>query len=267
MAINTIGSNTLTQTANNIQQTSERIASGSHINSAADDAAGLVISNRLSTEIQEQSQAGRNANDGISYLQVAGGAFENITQGLDRIRELALQASNGVLSESDRGALNTEAQELKAEIQSSVKNTSFNGQTILNTNQSVSIVLGSDEGAEIDISLANFEQSLEELDFENIDLSSVASAQQALSIVDDVQTEVDNSNSQIGAQTNRLESSIDGLFSRELEAVSSRSRIQDADLAKEISELSANQIQSEVAIALRVQANEQAKGVLRLLGE
>jgi flagellin len=266
MAINIIGAGgALGQTISNVQRSSERIASGSQINSAADNAAGLVISNRLSSQINESSQAQRNANDGISFLQVAGGSLSSITDGLARIRELSLQASNGTLNNSDRAALNSEAQSLKDEIARIVDVTSFNGQTILNNGSSVGIQLGGSSEDNLEVGVQNFSDILQNANFQDIDISNIESAQAALGVVDEVQGRVNSSTGDIGAQLNRLDSSISSLLSTQINASESRSRINDADIAKEITDLTSNNIKKEVAIALQAQANIDSKNVLRLL--
>ena len=267
MAINSIGpSNAFQQTTSNIQRASERISSGSQINSAADNAAGLAISNRLSSQITESHQARSNASDGISYLQVADGGLSSITQGLQRIQELSLQAANGTLNTSDRKALNNEAQQLKDEITRTIETTSFNGQSILNNDREVGVQLGDSDSDNISVDVQNFADILDNTNFEDLDISSVDGAQAALGVVEELQTQVTNSSAEIGAQLNRLDSSINSLFDNEINVTASRSRIEDADIAKEITELTANTIKQNVEIALQSQANAQGKNVLRLLG-
>jgi flagellin len=266
MAINSIGSGSaLGQTISNVQRSSERIASGSQINSAADDAAGLAISNRLSSQINELSQAQRNASDGISFLQVAGGALSSITDGLARIRELSLQASNGTLNNSDRSALNSEAISLKDEITGIVETTRFNGQTILNNDSSVGIQLGGSNEDNIQVGVQSFADILQSTNFQGLDISNIEGAEATLGIVDEIQGQVNSSMGDIGAQLNRLDSSISSLFSSQINTTEARSRINDADIAKEITDLTTNNIKKEVAIALQAQANIDAKNVLKLL--
>jgi flagellin len=265
MAINSIGGGTLQQTTSNIQRSSERIASGSQINSAADNAAGLVISNRFTSQINESAQAQRNANDGVSFLQVADGALSSITDGLARIRELSLQASNGTLNNSDRGALNSEAQSLKDEITRIVETTGFNGQTILNNDSSVGIQLGGSSEDNLQVGVQSFSDILQSAHFQDLDISNSESARAALGVVDEVQGQVNSSTGDIGAQLNRLDSSISSLFNSQINASESRSRINDTDIAKEITDLTTNNIKREVAIALQAQANIDSKNVLQLL--
>lgn len=261
-----VSSSNFVQSSAGIQQSSERIASGRRINNAEDDAAGLAIANRLSSQINEFSQSVRNGNDGISYLQTADGALSSITENLQRIRELALQASNGTLNSNDRKALNAEAQQLKDEITRTVETTEFNGQPLLNNSDEVGIQLGAESEDRISLGIDNFAQVLEDAGLEDLDLTSASGAADALSIVDDIQTNVDSTLSTIGAQSNRIDSSINSLLNREENAAASRSRIEDADIAKEASELTANTIRRDISIALQAQANSRSGNVLRLLG-
>jgi flagellin len=267
MPIDSIGGlSSINLASSNIQQASERIASGSKINSAADDAAGFSISNRLTSQIEEFSQSARNANDGISYLQVAEGGLSSITQNVDRIRELTLQASNGTLNSSDRQALNAEAQQLRDEIIRTVENTTFNGQNVLTSGDTVKIQTGGGKEDSVNLDVDNFAAVLDNLNFSDLDISSSEGQQSALSALDSLQGSIDQAGAEIGASSNRLDSAINTLFSQEISASESRSRISDADFAKEISELTANDIREQAGIAVQAQANENGKGVLRLLG-
>lgn len=264
---NNVSSSNFVQSNSGVQQSSERIASGKRINNAEDDAAGLAIANRLSSQINEFSQSVRNGNDGKSFLQTADGALSSITESLQRIRELALQASNGTLNSNDRKALDAEAQQLKDEITRTVETTEFNGQSVLNNGDEIGVQLGSSEDDRISVGVDNFAQILEDAGLEDLDLTSASSAADALSTVDDIQSSVDSSLANIGAQSNRIDSSINSLLNREENAAASRSRIEDADIAKEATELAANTIRRDISIALQAQANSNSGNVLRLLGD
>lgn len=260
---NTQSSNYISRANEALAQNSERIASGSRINSAADDAAGFAISESLTRQIDAYGQSIRNANDGISYLQTADAGLSSINEGLERIRELSLQASNGILNDSDREALNGEAQQIRDEIQRSVESTNFNGRSVLSGNESLSLQVGSQEDDQLEIELDDVSRFLE--DFENIDLSTAAGAQSAVSVVDELQDNVTQVRSEIGAGLNRLDSSINNLSQSELSAQESRSRISDADIAREVSELTLNQIKRDASIAIQVQANQRGSSLLDLL--
>lgn len=266
MTIDSVSSSSFVQSNFAIQQSSERVASGQRINSAADDAAGQAIATRFSADINEFSQAARNANDGVSFLQATESGLNTVTQGLERIRELSLQASNGTLNDSDRSALNQEALQLRDEITRTIETTSFNGQTLLNNSERTSVQVGEGADNSLEIGSGNLAQFLEDVDFQNLDISTRDGAQSAIGTLDQVQAEVDSSASEIGGQLNRLDSTISNLFNSEITASASRSRIEDADIARETSELAAAEVRQDASIALQAQANQRGQDVLRLLG-
>lgn len=254
------------QRANSIvERASDRIASGKRINTAGDDAAGLVISNRFTSQINGFSQAARNANDGISFLQTADSGLSSITNGIQRIRELALQASNGTLSDADRGFLDAEAQQIKDELTRTIQNTEFNGRSLYTSDDDTSLQVGADSGDSLDVSIGNIEQLFEDAGIADIDLSTASGASSALGALDEAQDGINSSFADIGAGLNRLDSTIANLGASEVNAAESRSRIQDSDFAKEISELVAGQARRETSIAIQSQANAQKGFVLRFL--
>ena len=266
--IDGIGTNRPLNQANiNIDRAQERIASGQQINRAADDAAGFAIANRQTSQINEFSQAARNANDGISLIQTADGGLSSITENLQRIRELSLQAANGTLTDSDRQFLNREAQQLKDEISQTIEQTSFNDRPVFESNQSTTIQLGAEQQNSVELNVSNLSDVLEGLNFDDLDISSASGAASALSTVDTLQNDVDDVSANLGAQANRLESSINALFDNQVNAQASRSRIADADIARESTALTINEVQRETAISLTAQANSRAQDVLRLLGQ
>ncbi len=254
------------QRANSVvEQASDRIASGKRINGAGDDAAGLVISNRITSQINGFSQSARNANDGISFLQTADSGLSSITDGIQRIRELALQASNGTLSDSDRGFLDAEAQQIKDELTRTVETTEFNGSPLYTNGDNTTLQVGPNNGDDLDVSVGNIEQLFEDAGIADIDLSTAAGASSSLSALDEVQEGLNSSFADIGAGLNRLDSTISTLGASEVNAAESRSRIEDADFAKEISELVAGQTRRETSIAIQSQANAQKGFVLKFL--
>ncbi len=252
----------------NITQSSERLVSGLRINSAADDAAGTAIVNRLQSQESEYSQATRNAGDGISLAQTAAADLTAVTKNLQRIRELAIQASSGLLQDADRSALNTEAQQLRLEVARITGSSDFNGVPLLNNSNPVNLVLGSGLANQITLETPNLEQVLKDEQFGTIDFSSAKNAQGALSIVDRVQARVNEFGSQLGATVNTLESSINQLGNAGVAAAESRSRISDTDFAKETSALAKEKVRQDVAVALQAQANNQRGDLtLRLLSQ
>lgn len=253
------------QSSAGISQASERIASGSRINTAADDAAGSAISNRFSAQIRSLTQATQNANDGISYLQSSSASYSSVTEGIERVRELALQAANGTLQDSDRQAINAEAQQVLEEITQTVGNSQFNGKSLFGNTDPIDLQVGAEASDTLSVQLDDFSQTLSESGFDDIDLSTAGGASNALAALDQVQQGVDSASATIGAGINRLESTISSLSNSTISAEASRSRTQDADLAKEISNLVQEKIKQEAGIALQAQANQNAGSVLNLL--
>lgn len=269
MAISGIGSGISTQinrATAGVARASERVASGSRINGAGDDAAGLANANRLTSQISGFAQGVRNANDGISFLQTADAGLASITDGIQRIRELALQAANGTLSDNDRSALNSEAQQIIEEIDRTVDTSQFNNRSLFKSDDAIALQVGPGEGDTLDVSVGDVEQALVDTSFADIDLSSAEGATAALGSLDTLQDSVNASFADIGAGLNRLNSTIANLTSSEISAQASRSRIEDADMAKEISQLATDKIKQEVAIAMQGQANAQQGMVLKFLG-
>lgn len=256
----------LTAANQGLHTSTERIASGSRINTAADDAAGLAISNRFSAQINGMNQSIRNANDGVSMLQTAGAGLQNVTDGIQRLRELALQASNGTLTDNDRNAMNKEAQHLKSAIQDGIANTSFNNKPLLTNGGTTDLQVGPEADDAVSVELGDFSQLLEDSGFNDIDFSTREGATNALSALDELQEGVNQTNAELGAQMNRLDSTVSSLTNSSLNAEASRSRIKDADMAKEVSDMVNSQVKRDASIAMQVFNNQQKGNVLRLLG-
>ncbi|VUD40566.1 Flagellin [Thalassocella blandensis] len=271
MEINSSTSNFIPNSLGNINrandglaQSAERIASGSRINRASDDVAGFALSERLTRQVDGFSQSIRNANDGVSYLQTADAGLSGISDGIQRIRELALQASNSTLTENDRSVLNEEAQQIKNDIQRTVETSQFNGRQLLTNNDNgLRLQLGPESDDQLQLQLDDVSETLSE--FNDLDLSSPQNAQSAINVLDDVQENVVQVRADIGAGLNRIDAAINNLSQSELSAQQSRSRIADADIAKEVSELTVNQIKRDVSIAIQVQANKRGNALLNLL--
>lgn len=250
--------------AQNTQQTAaERISSGKQVNSAGDDAAGLAIINRLVSQNDGFSQSIRNAVDGVSYAQVAGGTLSTVTDDAQRIRELSLQAANGILSDSDRSTLQSEVSQLQGGIANRLKDAQFNGVDLFTNDEKISFQVGAKEGDTIEFSGRDFGSDIEAL--LTIDVSTQAGASSALEGVDNFLQAVDSRQGELGAITNRFESTVNNLQAGRISGEQSRSRLQDADIAKEVSNNVRGGIQQQAAIALQAQANADSGLVLRLL--
>jgi flagellin len=255
---------------NQLQTAMERLSSGKRINSAKDDAAGLAIASGMTSEIRGMNQAMRNANDGISYAQTAEGALGEVTNMLQRIRELAIQSASGTYSDADRTNLNAEVVELKAQITSILATTEFNGTRLFNANASggtyaaasggVSIQAGSNSGDTITI---NFSALSDLASTTAVDTSGNATT--ALGDVDTVLTNVNATRAKLGAAQSRLESTINQLSNNVTNLSDARSRIEDADFSMETTNLAKAQILSQASTAMLAQANQSQQGVLSLL--
>lgn len=261
-----ISQNALTRNARDVSKAMEQLSTGKRINSAADDAAGLAISNKMTSQIRGLNQAVRNANDGISMLQTAEGATHEITNMLQRMRELAVQAANDTYSPEDRVALNKEMIQLEEEITRIATNTKWNNMQILN-NDSVDKVLqvgiANDEDSTITVSFVDLTAS--GLNVVGLEVTDHTFSQTALDKLDNAIAEVDAFRADLGAKINRLNYAADNLANISINTSASRSRIEDADYAKASSELARTQIIQQAATAVLAQANTDQQSVLKLL--
>lgn len=253
------------QAQEGFDQAANKISSAKRINSAADDAAGLAIATRFSSKIAGFDQAARNSADGISLAQTASGDINSINDNLGRIRELSLQASNGALSDSDRQALNSEATLLRDEITRIAESSNFNGISLLSQQDGVDFQVGTETGQTVNVATADLLAKLEESGLAELDISTQAGAQAAVTSADEFQAETLSAATDFGASINRFDSVINQLEGSKINAEASRSRIEDTDLARQSSELVKNQIMLQTSIAVQGQANQQAELVLRLL--
>jgi len=259
----------LSTTSASMATTVQRLSSGLRINSARDDAAGLAISQRMTAQIRGMEQAIRNANDGISLAQTAEGALGEIANNLQRIRELAVQAANGTYEAEDKAALQKEVQQLKDEILRVVDSTKFNGRELLNTDATISIQVGASatEQDKIDISLKDIKTALSGITDAAFTVGNM-NAGDAATQLDDLDAalqEVNEARADLGAIQNRFASAIANLQVSSENLQASRSRIQDADYAKETAELTRTQILQQAGTAMLAQAKAIPQSVLSLL--
>ncbi|TXC68764.1 flagellin FliC [Sphingorhabdus soli] len=247
----------------------ERLSTGQRINSASDDAAGLAIATRMTSEVRGLNMAMRNANDGISLAQTAEGGMNEITNMLQRMRELSVQSANGTLSSGDRTNLQAEVTQLIGQIGDISGRTDFNGVKLLNgTNASVAIQTGSKAGESVTITLANVQASAltdGTTAVSAIDISTKAGADLALSSLDAALNTVTTAQANLGASQNRLQATVSSLTDRVTNISESRSRIQDADFSAESTQLAKFQILNQASTAMLAQANQSQQGVLSLL--
>ncbi len=245
-----------------LQTAMERLSTGKRINSAKDDAAGLAISSSMTSQIRGMSQAVRNANDGISLAQTAEGALGEVTNMLQRVRELSVQSASGTYSADDRANLQAEVTQLGAQIDDIVANTKFNGTAVFGTaNVTVAIQTGSGATDQTSLTIAGFDVTAASAS----DVSTVAGATTALTDVDAALKAVATTRASLGAGQSRLESTVNNLTNQVTNLSDARSRIEDADFSAETTNLAKAQILSQASTAMLAQANQSAQGVLSLL--
>lgn len=247
----------------------QRLSSGLRINSAKDDAAGLAISNRMTSQVRGLNQAVRNANDGISLAQTAEGALQETTSLLQRMRELAVQSSNGTNTTEDQASLDAEFQQLVTEIDRISTDTSFNNQTLLNGDFSGSanamvFQIGADATQTIAVEIAGAGAAA--LSIDTLDVLDFSGAQSAITQIDAAIATVDSSRGDLGAVQNRLESTIANLSNVSENVSAARSRILDADIAQETSNMTKFNILQQAGVSILAQANQAPQLALSLLG-
>jgi flagellin len=254
-----------------LDRTLERLSSGSRINHAGDDAAGLAISETFRAQIRGLTQAERNAQDGISLVQVAEGGLVEVANILIRMRELGVQAASDTVGPRERGFLNNEFQQLSEEIDRIANSIEFNGNPLLNgTGSSFEVQIGTKNNPLVDrIKLFDPYSSNVNLVSLGINLSSVAdktSAQNSLASIDQALNSVTSIRAGFGSMQNRLQSVINNLTVNKENMTAANSRIRDADLAEETSEMTKAQILNQAGVSVLSQANSSIKSVLGLLG-
>ncbi|WP_100655845.1 flagellin [Alteromonas flava] len=250
----------------------ERLSSGFRINRAADDAAGLQITDRLTSQIQGLNQAVRNANDAISLTQTAEGALGETTIALQRIRQLAIQSQNGINSSSDRSALQKEVSALKSEITRIATDTEFNGVKLLNAGFSAAFLVGAEGGQTISVNLSAGKIqgasgfSAAGLGITDTSVTSASNASAAIGAIDTAISAIGGIRADLGALQNRFQSTIRNLSNISENVAAARSRIKDTDFAAETAELTRNQIVQQASISVLSQANQRPQAALSLLG-
>ncbi|WP_100642161.1 flagellin [Alteromonas facilis] len=262
----------LFDSSNALSTSFERLSSGFRINRAADDAAGLQITDRMTSQIQGLNQAVRNANDAISLVQTTEGALGETTTALQRIRQLAVQSQNGINSSADRLALQKEVSALKTEITRISTDTQFNGVNLLTGTFSASFLVGANGGQNISVNLSagNLQGvngfSAAGLGLADSTVANVAGASAVLSAVDQALSAIGGARADLGALQNRFQSTIRNLSNISENVAAARSRIKDTDFASETAELTRNQIIQQASTTVLSQANQRPQTALQLLG-
>lgn len=255
----------------NLQSSMEKLSSGKRINSAKDDASGSAVSISLNAKVRGLQMASKNITDGTSMLNVASGYMQETTDILQRIRELAVQSSNGIYSDEQRSMLQVETSQLIQEISRISSQASFNGLQLLNKDDnSISLHIGSDMDQSITFNLPNL--TAEALGLkgaqgseETISVSDPESANMAIGTIDEALRIVSSSQALIGANQNRMEVASKGINLAAENLSAANSRIEDADLAQEVVNYTKNNILHETSLAMLSQSNIQSQNVLYLL--
>jgi flagellin len=246
----------LEATSGKLAKSMERLSSGLRINRAADDAAGLAISQKLTAQIKGVDQAGRNVQDGISLVQTAEGSLNEVHSMLQRVRELAVQYSNGTLSTSDKAAINSEVTQLTDEIERIGTTAQFNNIQLLDSAQTISFQVGANDGEVISVSTVSLGSAVG-----TIDLTSST-------VLADIDSAIDSVSAQrasFGAVQNRLEHTYNNIQTYEENLSASNSRIVDVDMAAEMVNFTKNQILQQAGTSMLAQANQAPQAVLSLL--
>lgn len=253
-----------------IQKSMQQLASGSRINIAADDAAGLAISEGLKAQARSAGQARRNANDGISMIQTAEGGLNEISNIVVRLRELGMQSASDTVSDTERGFLNKEVTQLKSEVQRLANVTTWGKTKLLDgSTQTFDYQVGlyqDPQNSIISFVASDNVATLDGLDIEGIDFSSKRGAQDGLENLDNALTKVNGMRSNLGALQNRLNSTSDNLSVQEENILSANSRIRDTDVAMASSEMVRNNILLQAGTATLSQANQVNSLALKLIG-
>ena len=256
-----------------LNKSMQRLSSGLRINSAKDDAAGLAISDRMTSLIRGLNQAVRNANDGISLAQTAEGALQETTNILQRMRELAVQSANDTNTSSDRASLDAEFSQLVSEIDRIAETTSFNGKVLLNgdfsqASNAAVFQVGANAGQTITVSITNAlaSQLGSTTVMSDAGVDTRANASTAIGNIDAAIAEVDTIRGDLGAVQNRFESTIANLSNVSENLSAARSRILDADIAQETSNMTKQNILQQAGVSILAQANQAPQLALSLLG-
>lgn len=247
-----------------IQLSMERLSSGLRINRAADDPAGLAISEKMRAQIRGLSMAARNIQDGISMFNVAEGSLQETHAMLQRMRELSVYAANGTLTPSDREALSLEFEELKKEVTRLSKDTEFNTMPLLDgSRSSIRIQAGANAGQSIAFSIGDMSASA--IGIQNASLAKQESSNEAIGLLDDAIQRVSSERSRIGAYVNRLEYAYHNTLTMEENLTAAESRIRDVDIAKEMMALTKANILMQASHYVFAMHTQQAYSVLQLL--
>lgn len=243
--------NSVNRNTNNASKSMEKLSSGLRINRAADDAAGLAVSEKMRSQLKGLEQANKNSQDAVSYIQTAEGALNEVSAMAVRLKELSVQKANGTLNAEDKAAIELEMTELAAEVNNIVDNTKFNGIEVFK--QDVVMRIGDDATQTMQVSKAK------------VDKVKALTKDSASTDIDAAIVELNTQRAQYGAQQNRLEHNMNNLTATHENLTAAESRIRDTDMAKEMVQFTKNNILNQAAQSMLVQANQAPNNVLQLL--
>jgi flagellin len=260
----------MSQSQRAIGKSMEQLASGSRINKSADDAAGLAISEGLKSQTRSLTVAQRNANDGISMVQTAEGGLNEVSNILTRMRELGVQASSDTMGNTERGFLDKEVQQLKAESQRITQSTKFGDKKLIDgSGDKFDFQVGinnDDEGDRITYNAGETNASIDSLGIASFDFGTKEGAQNALKKVDEAQTRVNGFRAGLGALQNRLTSTVDNLGVQNENLSAANSRIRDTDIASASADQARNAVLLQANTSVLAQANQMPQAALKLIG-
>jgi flagellin len=264
----------LSKTQGNFQKSLVRLSTGMRINSAADDSAGLAISEKFKTQIRSMEQASRNAGDGISLVQTAEAAVEQMGGILDRMRELGVQSSTGTVSDADRTSIHAEFTSLRTELDRIADTTEFNGVKLLDggASKGVNFQVGTGNTSNDRIAVSITDVRAAELGsgatskVSGVSVSAASKAQKSLSVLDGAITALSSVRSKLGSTQNRLEITVDNLGAGVESLSAANSRIRDVDVASETANMTRSQILLQAGVSVLAQANQSPQIALSLIG-
>lgn len=268
-ALNT--QNKLNKSDKTTQSALQKLSSGKRINSAKDDAAGLAIALKFAAQITGANQATRNTNDGISLVQTAEGGLQEVSDNLQRMRELAVQSANGTNSASDREALNLEYEQRQAEVTRTVETTEFNGHKVLHDANNLEFQTGPNADPATNKTVVSTSNVLSNADVSealtNTDLATHTASSDAITKIDAALDQVNQERARLGATQNRLESTVNNLQSSSVSSSAARSRIEDTDYAKQTAELTRSLILNKAGVGALAHSNINSSLVAGLLNK
>jgi flagellin len=247
-------SRNLNQTENMLAQSMQRLSSGLRINSAADDVAGYAIAQRLQSQVNGLNQAALNSQDAISLAQTAQGSLTDVTQMLQRIRELAVQFANGTTSETDKEAIESEANQLKEEIKRVGETTKFNGVALLSEEATLKFQVGANDEEVIEVKTLELAKATEGAELESI------------KSIDEAIAKVATSAGEFGSVQNRIQYTVSNLEVYSQNLASAVSGIVDVNMASEMTNFTKEQVLQQAGVAILAQANQLPAAVLKLIG-